>query len=162
MTEVVVAVYKTAFAAEAALADLETARVPTARIRQFVCDPSSDQLLKPMPAADGSDQKDMRERSALLGPRRAEDGGCSAGTNHSFSPVRPRRDRRIPGSMTGVLRRRPRGQLGLRQGRHQRQRQRHPVSGFRARLRRDRAHRRPQHPPLRRRHPEREEQQRAQ
>jgi hypothetical protein len=46
MTEVVVAVYKTALAAETALADLQAARVPTARIRQFESDPAADQLLK--------------------------------------------------------------------------------------------------------------------
>jgi hypothetical protein len=36
MTEVVVAVYHTARAAEAAMADLEVAGVPTTTIRQFV------------------------------------------------------------------------------------------------------------------------------
>jgi hypothetical protein len=42
MTEVVVAVYDTAVAAEAATADLEVARVPTTTIRQFVSDPAAD------------------------------------------------------------------------------------------------------------------------
>jgi hypothetical protein len=45
MTEVVVAVYKTASAAETATAGLEVARVPTATIRQFVSDPAADQQL---------------------------------------------------------------------------------------------------------------------
>ena len=50
MTEVVVAVYKTAHAAEAATADLEVARVPTTTIRQFVSDPASDEeLLQVLP-----------------------------------------------------------------------------------------------------------------
>jgi hypothetical protein len=39
MTEVVVAVYTTASAAETATADLEIARVPTTTIRQFVAIP---------------------------------------------------------------------------------------------------------------------------
>ena len=42
MTEVVVAVYTTASAAETAAADLEIARVPTTTIRQFVSDPAAD------------------------------------------------------------------------------------------------------------------------
>ena len=47
MTEVVVAVYKSASAAEIATSDLEVARVPTATIRQFVSDPAADgQLLE--------------------------------------------------------------------------------------------------------------------
>ena len=47
MTEVVVAVYKTASAAETASADLEVARVPSTTIRQFVSDPAADgQLLE--------------------------------------------------------------------------------------------------------------------
>jgi hypothetical protein len=45
MTEVVVAVYKTASAAETAAAGLEVARVPTATIRQFVSDPAADEQL---------------------------------------------------------------------------------------------------------------------
>ena len=45
MTEVVVAVYKSASAAEIATADLEVARVPTATIRQFVSDPAADEQL---------------------------------------------------------------------------------------------------------------------
>jgi hypothetical protein len=45
MTEVVVAVYKTASAAEAATVDLKVARVPTATIRQFVSDPAADEQL---------------------------------------------------------------------------------------------------------------------
>ena len=43
MTEVVVAVYRTAQAAEAATADLEVARVPTTTVRQFVRDPAADE-----------------------------------------------------------------------------------------------------------------------
>ena len=43
MTEVVVAVYKTASAAETATADLEIANVPTATIRQLVSDPAADE-----------------------------------------------------------------------------------------------------------------------
>jgi hypothetical protein len=43
MTEVVVAVYDTARAAEAAMADLEVARVPTTAVRQFVSDPAADE-----------------------------------------------------------------------------------------------------------------------
>jgi hypothetical protein len=45
MTEVVVAVYKTALAAETAVADLEAARVPTAKGRQFVRDPEAQEQL---------------------------------------------------------------------------------------------------------------------
>ena len=45
MTEVVVAVYKSAQAAEAATADIEVARVPTTTIRQFVSDPAADEEL---------------------------------------------------------------------------------------------------------------------
>lgn len=45
MTEVVVAVYHSAVAAEAATADLEVARVPTTTIRQFVSDPAADEGL---------------------------------------------------------------------------------------------------------------------
>jgi hypothetical protein len=45
MTEVVVAVYKTASSAETATAGLEVARVPTATIRQFVSDPAADEQL---------------------------------------------------------------------------------------------------------------------
>ena len=45
MTEVVVAVYHTARAAEAAMADLEVAGVPTTTIRQFVSDPAADEEL---------------------------------------------------------------------------------------------------------------------
>jgi hypothetical protein len=44
-TEVVVAVYKSASAAETATSDLEGARVPTATIRQFVSDPAADEQL---------------------------------------------------------------------------------------------------------------------
>jgi hypothetical protein len=46
MTEVVVAVYTTALAAETAIADLEAARVPTANIRQFVSCRSTDENLR--------------------------------------------------------------------------------------------------------------------
>ena len=42
MTEVVVAVYTTASAAETAAADLEVARVPTTTIRQFVSDSAAE------------------------------------------------------------------------------------------------------------------------
>jgi len=45
MTEVVVAVYRTAQAAEAATADLEVARLPTTTVRQFVSDPAADEEL---------------------------------------------------------------------------------------------------------------------
>ena len=45
MTEVVVAVYHTARAAEAAMADLEVAGVPTTTIRQFVSNPTADEEL---------------------------------------------------------------------------------------------------------------------
>ena len=45
MTEVVVAVYKTAQAGDTAAADLEVARVPTTTVRQFVSDPAADQEL---------------------------------------------------------------------------------------------------------------------
>jgi hypothetical protein len=45
MTELVVAVYKSASAAEIATSDLEVARVPTATIRQFVSDPAMDEQL---------------------------------------------------------------------------------------------------------------------
>ena len=45
MTEVVVAVYKSASAAEIATSDLEVASVPTAIIRQFVSDPAADEQL---------------------------------------------------------------------------------------------------------------------
>jgi hypothetical protein len=45
MTEVVVAVYKSASAAETATSDLEVARVPTATVRQFVSDPGADEQL---------------------------------------------------------------------------------------------------------------------
>jgi hypothetical protein len=45
MTEVVVAVYNTALAAETAVADLAVARVPTTTIRQFVSDPAADEEL---------------------------------------------------------------------------------------------------------------------
>jgi hypothetical protein len=45
MTEVVVAVYKTASSAETATAGLEVARVPTATIKQLVSDPAADQQL---------------------------------------------------------------------------------------------------------------------
>ena len=46
MTEVVVAVYSTASAAETAIDDLAVAKVPTATIRQFVSDPATEQLLE--------------------------------------------------------------------------------------------------------------------
>ena len=42
MTEVVVAVYTTASAAETGAADLEVARVPTTTIRQFVSDSAAE------------------------------------------------------------------------------------------------------------------------
>jgi hypothetical protein len=45
MTEVVVAVYNTASAAEIATDDLTVARVPTATIRQFVSDPAAKEGL---------------------------------------------------------------------------------------------------------------------
>ena len=45
MTEVVVAVYKTAHAAETAVADLASARVPATKIRQFASNPTRDQEL---------------------------------------------------------------------------------------------------------------------
>jgi hypothetical protein len=45
MTEVVVAVYTTASAAETAMAHLAVARVPTTTIRQFVSDPAADEEL---------------------------------------------------------------------------------------------------------------------
>jgi hypothetical protein len=45
MTEIVVAVYNRASAAEIAIADLAVARVPTATIRQFVSDPAADEGL---------------------------------------------------------------------------------------------------------------------
>jgi hypothetical protein len=58
MTEVVVAVYKTASAAETATAGLEVARVPTATIRQFVSDPAADEQLL-----------EVRNRCTKLGDR---------------------------------------------------------------------------------------------
>ncbi|HTI79440.1 MAG TPA: hypothetical protein VL614_03210 [Acetobacteraceae bacterium] len=58
MTEVVVAIYKTALAAETAIADLEAARVPTAKIRQFVRRRSADE-----------DILEIRGRSAASGDR---------------------------------------------------------------------------------------------
>jgi hypothetical protein len=45
MTEVVVAVYKTGLAAETAIADLEAARVPTAKARQFASNPALNEQL---------------------------------------------------------------------------------------------------------------------
>jgi hypothetical protein len=45
MTEVVVAVYHTARAAEAVMSELEVAQVPTTTIRQFVSDPDADEEL---------------------------------------------------------------------------------------------------------------------
>jgi hypothetical protein len=45
MNEVVVAVYKSASAAEAAVEDLKVARVPSATIRQFVSDPAAQEGL---------------------------------------------------------------------------------------------------------------------
>ena len=58
MTEVVVAVYHTARAAEAAMVDLEVAGVPTTRIRQFVSDPAADEELL-----------EVRNRSMTYGDR---------------------------------------------------------------------------------------------
>ena len=58
MTEVVVAVYKTASAAEAATVDLKVATVPTATIRQFVSDPAADEELL-----------EVRNRSTTSGDR---------------------------------------------------------------------------------------------
>ena len=58
MTEVVVAVYTMASAAETATADLEAARVPTATIRQFVSDPAADEELL-----------EVRNRSTTSGDR---------------------------------------------------------------------------------------------
>ena len=73
MTEVVVAVYKTAHAAEAATADLEVARVPTTTIRQFVSDPAADEeLLQVRPGRMTSGDRvvavtaDERHTSAVL------------------------------------------------------------------------------------------------
>ena len=73
MTEVVVAVYKTAHAAEAATADLEVARVPTTTIRQFVSDPAADEeLLQVLPGRMTSGDRvvtvtvDERHTSAVL------------------------------------------------------------------------------------------------
>jgi hypothetical protein len=45
MNEVVIAVYKTASAAETAVEDLKIARVPSAIIRQFVSDPAAAEEL---------------------------------------------------------------------------------------------------------------------
>ena len=45
MNEVVVAVYRSASAAEAAVDDLAVARVPSATIRQFVSDPAAQEGL---------------------------------------------------------------------------------------------------------------------
>ena len=45
MNEVVVAVYRSASAAETAVEDLTVARVPSATIRQFVSDPSAQEGL---------------------------------------------------------------------------------------------------------------------
>ena len=73
MTEVVVAVYTTAHAAEAATADLEVARVPTTTIRQFVSDPAADEeLLEVRPGRRTSGDRvvtvtvDERHASAVL------------------------------------------------------------------------------------------------
>jgi hypothetical protein len=46
MNEVVIAVYKTASAAETAVEDLKIARVPSAIVRQFVSDPAADEELR--------------------------------------------------------------------------------------------------------------------
>jgi hypothetical protein len=46
MTEVVIAVFEAASAAETAVADLEGARVPTTTIRQFVSDLAADGELR--------------------------------------------------------------------------------------------------------------------
>jgi hypothetical protein len=45
MNELVVAVYKSASAAEAAVEDIKVARVPSATIRQFVSDPAAQESL---------------------------------------------------------------------------------------------------------------------
>ena len=73
MTEVVVAVYTTAHAAEAATADLEVARVPSTTIRQFVSDPAADdELLQVLPGKTTSGDRvvtvtvDERHASAVL------------------------------------------------------------------------------------------------
>jgi hypothetical protein len=58
MTEVIVAVYNTASAAEIAMADLAIARVPTTTIRQFVSDPAADEELL-----------EVRNRSTTSGDR---------------------------------------------------------------------------------------------
>ena len=58
MTEVVVAVYNTASAAETAMDDLATARVPTATMKQFVSDPAAREGLL-----------EVRSRSARSGDR---------------------------------------------------------------------------------------------
>ena len=58
VTEVVVAVYKTALAAETAIADLEAARVPTVTIRQFGSRRSADE-----------DLLELRGRSVVPGDR---------------------------------------------------------------------------------------------
>ena len=58
MTEVIVAVYNTASAAEIAMADLAIARLPTTTIRQFVSDPAADEELL-----------EVRNRSTTSGDR---------------------------------------------------------------------------------------------
>jgi hypothetical protein len=45
MNEVVIAVYKTALAAETAVEDLKVARVQSAIVRQFVSDPAAEEGL---------------------------------------------------------------------------------------------------------------------
>ena len=58
MNEVVVAVYRSASAAEAAVDDLKAARVPSATIRQFVSDPGAQEGLS-----------ELHNRSNVLGER---------------------------------------------------------------------------------------------
>jgi hypothetical protein len=49
MNEVVIAVYKTALAAETAVEDLNVAKVPSAIVRQFVSDPAAREGLLEIP-----------------------------------------------------------------------------------------------------------------
>ena len=58
MKEVVIAVYKTASAAETAVEDLRVARVPSAIIRQFVSNPAAQEELV-----------DLRDRIMISGDR---------------------------------------------------------------------------------------------
>jgi hypothetical protein len=58
MNEVVIAVYKSASAAETAIEDLKVARVPSAIVRQFVSDPAAHEGLL-----------ELRNRSMASGDR---------------------------------------------------------------------------------------------